>query len=340
MPHWLMKLEIEGQLGVEAGTESLIYRHPGGDYEVHLQNLRMEPGCETPLLAAFLLFPAETLEDAENVGEEHARSFVDFLSFTTGARFRAREPLFVYDWTPGVAEREGMVFHHAPDPDLPQLVMNKELATSLESLLCSSSDSELMRALHWFAVGAAAETQDEQFQLFWFAIEIMARRTKPTERVPDLCAKCRQPLFCKTCDEIPTHRPYPAQAVAQLFERHVSDEPDLAYRAASSMRHALIHADEIRRVVEETGFTLGRLVDVVGGVAWAALFTALRAQAIPPASGQVCLLQPSTFRHLRVRARARVAFRSPEGRDPQFSDVPNTQIRLVVENAAEQVDDA
>lgn len=328
-----MKLEIEGHLGVELGTGSLVYRHPSGDYTVHLANLRMEPGCEKPLLSAFLTYDAESLEEAESVGEKYARSFGDFLAFTTGARFRVSEPLFVYDWTPGLAKREGLVFHYAPDPSLPQLVMNSEHAESLQSLLGSDSDSELMRALHWFAAGLAADAPDEQFQLFWFAIEIMARRGKSAGKIPDSCAKCRQPLFCPTCNETPSHRPYPAQAVEGLFRRHVSNEPDRAYRAASSMRHALTHAEDICLVESDLGLDLGRLVDVVGGVAWAALLASLRTQAIPPESGELCLIEPTTFRHCDTRVHAGVSFASPAGRDTEFTDVPDVTVRLVVEDA-------
>jgi hypothetical protein len=340
MPRWLMKFEIEGQLGVEVGIPRLVYKHPAGTYEVHFENRHMEPGCETPLLTVYVIFDADTLEDAEIAGNRHVRSFVDFLPFTTGYRFRIKRPLCLFDWTKGIAKRRGIVFHHASDPMLPQLIMGHEHASTLERLLSSDTDPDLMRALHWFASGVSAELQDEQFELFWFAIEIMARRTRNREKVPDLCAACHQPLYCPNCQKVSTHRPYPSQAIDQLFARHISDEPQRAYERASAMRHALLHGEEIARVEEETGRTLGWFVDLVGNVAWKSLLSALVEQIGPRESERLYFIQTSTFRHREVEARAEGAFHSPDGRETNFSDIPDLDIKLIVQDAPGPSNDA
>jgi hypothetical protein len=48
MPRWLMKFSVEAHLGVEPGTSALSFHHPDGRYEVHLENLQMDPGHEDP----------------------------------------------------------------------------------------------------------------------------------------------------------------------------------------------------------------------------------------------------------------------------------------------------
>jgi hypothetical protein len=333
MPRWLMKFEIEGHLGVEREISRLVYRHPAGKYEVHLENQYMEPGCQSPLLMAYIIFDADNIEAAESSGDRHMRSFVDFLPFTTGYRFRIRRALCLFEWTKGIAKHRGTVFQYFPDPSLPQLVLSRQHVLTLERLLLSDTDPDLMRALHWFASGVSAELQDEQFELFWFAVEIMAHRTRKTDKVPDKCAVCHQPLYCPNCQKVSTHRPYPSQEISQLFARHISDEPQRAFEWASAMRHALLHGDEIARVEKETGRTLGWFVDLVGRVAWKSLYSALGDKIGMSDSERLYFIQTDTFGHREIQARADGSFHSPEGRETEFTDIPNLDIKMLVQDA-------
>ena len=87
MRRWLMKFEIEGHWGVERGVVRLTFRHPRDLYEIHLENQHMEPGCETPLSSAYILFDENDVDSAEKAGEKLFSRFVDFLTFAAGARF-------------------------------------------------------------------------------------------------------------------------------------------------------------------------------------------------------------------------------------------------------------
>lgn len=330
MPRWLMKFEVEAHLGVVAGVPRLILRHPKGHYEVQLENHQMQPGMEVPLLNAYLLFEADTIEAADLLGEKLMKQFLDFLAFTTGSRFRVKRPLCLFDWTTGVQERHGYVYRYFPDPGLPQLVLSDRLVPALELLLASDDEPDLMQALHWFSVGVSAGPSDEQFELFWFAIETLARYSGSKDKVPDLCARCREPLFCRKCDEVSTHRPYPSQAIRQLFVRHVSNDPERAFRLSSTMRHALLHGDEVAKVEQENGVTLSQLVDVVGKLAWVALLDALVRRTAEDRV-QVGLIQPTTFLHHRVAFKAHVGIQTPVDREPAFSDLPNFEVDLIVE---------
>ena len=331
MPRWLMKFEIEGHLGVEPDLPHLAFKHPNGHYEVEIENHHMLPGCEVPLLHAYLLFEADTIDAADGSGEKTMRRFVDFLAFTTGSRFRIKRPLCLFDWSAGIHERHGYVYRYFPDPQVPQLILGKRHIPTLELLLAADTDQDLMQALHWFSAGASAGPSDEQFELFWFAIETLARYSRSKEKVPDLCAKCREPLFCNKCAEVSTHRPYPTQAIKQLFTRHVSNDPDRPFRLASEMRHALLHGNEVSRVERENGMTLPQLVDVVGFVAWAALLDALVKRTAED-TVRLGLIQPNTFLHHRVAFKAHVGFQSPEGREPTFNDLPNFEVDLIVQD--------
>ena len=126
-----------------------------------------------------------------------------------------------------------------------------------------------------FLPGCRRPPPEEQFELFWFSIETIARSARNKTKVPDRCAMCQEPLYCPNCQKISTHRPYPSQTIRQLFARHVSNDADRMYRITSSMRHALLHGDRVSRVEAEFDLTLSGLVDIVGKIAWVALLTNL-----------------------------------------------------------------
>ena len=330
MPRWLAVFEVEGHLGVDASQPELVYRHPRGEFTLHLKNLNMEPGCQVPTLSAFVLFEGGEIEAAEPTGKAHLRDFLDLLGLATGSRFRVLGITGVFDWSPGISERAGIVFSEVPDPDVPQLLLTADLVGTVDSLLALTSDRDLMRATHWFRAAASADALDEQFQLFWFSIEIMARKTRSVEKVTSDCPRCGSPLYCQQCEDAPKHRPYPSQAIQQLFARHLTSDADRLYKAASSMRHALLHADDVERAVDEGGMQLGELVDLVGRLAWASLISVARTQVEPPPGGRLGLIEPSTFRHRYGQARAEISFMSPEGREIEFSDIPTVRIETTV----------
>ena len=89
MPHWMMKFEVEGHLGVESTVPEVVFHHPNGLYEVHVRNLRMDPGVEKPLLHMFILFDADDLPSADAQGTEHLNRFLQFLSFARARDFES-----------------------------------------------------------------------------------------------------------------------------------------------------------------------------------------------------------------------------------------------------------
>lgn len=340
MPHWLMKLEVEGHLGIEDALPRLTFKHPRGQYEVHLENSDMRPGCEVPLLNAYLTFDADSLEGAEVAGQALIQRFLEFLAFSTGSRFRVRRPLCLLDWSTGIVERQGYVYRSFSNPDVPQRVLNGLLASTLELLLWSDADADLMSALHWFAAAVSAKPPDQQFQLFWFAIETLARHSRSKDKVPDRCGICREPLYCRKCEEVTTHRPYPSQAIEQLFHRFISDEPGRACKLASSTRHALLHAEDLSEVERRNETTLAQLVDLVGGLAWVALLDALVRHAPSEGPKRIDLIQPNTFLHHRVAFKVQVSCPTRPDREPLFTDLPQFELNLIVKERATETSDA
>ena len=330
MGTWLMKFEVEADLGIEPSLGELVFKHPQGLFEVHLENHQMEPGCKSPSLHAYFLFQADGLDDAAVTGETHCRQFLDVLVFTTGARFRVGRRLCVFDWSADAEHRQGYVYNQFPDPNLPQLVLGQPISSSIELLLSADASADLRQAVHWFSVGVSATSPEEQFELFWFAIETIARFSRDKTKVPDRCAVCKEPLYCPSCEEVSTHRPYPSQSIQQLFAQHISTDADQVYEMASSMRHALLHGDRVSRVEAKFNRTLSQLVDTVGKVARVALLHNLVPTMHRKGRFQMELVEPNTFLHHQLDVAASLAFQSPSGRPPVFTDIPKCELGLSV----------
>src|SRR5215204_5339272 len=71
MPKWLMKFGLEAHLGTKPGVAELVFNHPQGTYQVHLQNADVRPGIELPLLHAYVLFDADDIKTAAADGARH-----------------------------------------------------------------------------------------------------------------------------------------------------------------------------------------------------------------------------------------------------------------------------
>ena len=334
MGTWLMKFEVKADIGIEASLRELVFKHPDGSFEVHLENHQMEPGCKSPSLHAYFLFQADGPDDAEVRGEKHCSQFLDVLVFTTGARFRAGRRIYVFDWSPGVDRRQGYVYNQFPDPNLPQLVLGQCISSSIELLSSADANADLRQAVHWFSAGVSAASPEEQFELFWFSIETIARFSRDKTKVPDRCAVCEEPLYCPSCEAVSTHRPYPSQSIQQLFARYISNDADQVYRMTSSMRHALLHGDRVSRVESEFNRTLPQLVDTVGKVARLALLNNLVSTVRQEGVVEMGFIEPNTFLHHQVDLRVHVAFESPSGRPPVFTDIPEFDLDLIARDQA------
>ena len=326
MGTWLMKFEVEADLGVDLKLGELVFRQPDGRFTVHLKNHQMEPGCDSPSLHAYFSFQADDIDRAEAAGEEHCARFLDFLVFATGARFHMSRRVCVFDWAADVDWRHGYIYKQFPNPDLPQLVLDQSTSSTLTLLLSADANADLMQAVHWFSAAASATSAEEQFELFWFSIETIARCSEDKTRVPDKCAVCQEPLYCPKCKEVSTHRPYPSQKIQRLFARHVSKDADEMYRMTSRMRNALLHGDRVISVEAAFGFSLSQLVDLLARVAWAALLENILPTLGKEGTGRLGFILPNTFLRHRVEFKGHIAFQSPPGRPPVFTDLPTSGI--------------
>jgi hypothetical protein len=321
MARWVMKHYVESDLGLRPELSGLSFKHPTGKYEVYLENHDIKPGSELPLLVAHVVFEAPTIEEAKTRGERLIVQILDQLAFSTRTRFRLHRTFCLFDW--GNDEwHAGQVYALFANPDRPQQLLGNELASFLELLNSVDSARELVRAQHWISTAVGEEDADQQFQFFWFALETLARLKAKKEKVPDRCSRCREPLYCPACKEVPTHRPYPNQHIKSIFDRF-SDDADRLFKVASSTRHAMLHADDLDAVEKENGFTVADLVDIVGDLAWRALLEAVVLGMPQEAGVRLETVLPSSL--LRRRQRVQLDVRLQLGSEPSFASLPNPE---------------
>jgi hypothetical protein len=233
----------------------------------------------------------------------------------------------LFDWSVDVKDREGYVYHYSPDPNLPQTIMNNDIVATVEALLNSDGgNADTMQALLWFSSAVNAGRPEDKFQLFWFCIETLARKTRNKSLVPDKCPACREPLYCGKCEKVSMHRPYPTQAIGQLFVRFISGDAALLFGVAGKMRHALLHGDLVEEVERECGRKLSELVDDLGRLAWVALLDALAKASKHRGKVRLRLIQPSTFLRYQQVFTGHVSAEFAVGREPTFDEIPNFEL--------------
>lgn len=328
MTRWIADFEVEGHVCVRDKTAKLRYVHSEPPYEVHIRNLKTEPGADPPLLSVQVISDAGSASDAAENSRTHLKVFLDTLAFVTNAKYSIRRLLQVADWSPGLKERDCVQYQRFPGHDLPIPGLNQSILDTVAALHVTPLDPRLRRALKWFALGVSDVYLDDQFQHFWFVLEIAAEVTKNSERVPDRCQRCKAPLLCPTCNETPTHRPFPKQAIRQLIERTVPNDADKTFEIFLNVRNALLHGEEVTDIEAAIEYSMDKVVNIAGHVAWKGLLNAL-APAI--AGKKLNVLQTNIYTHDTLSAGVVMkvgAFRDPN--DPQIDELPKLQISMTI----------
>jgi hypothetical protein len=276
MKQWMADFRIESRLTLAPQSRELNAKI--GDYEFFLQDASPDdPAGES--IAAQVKLAAEDLKSAESASLEAMRYFLDLLSFSTGFGFRIRRRRFVMDWSPGLEVREALAYGHASDTDdrWPELE-GVYLDTAREIAECENL-KQFRSAMHWYGAGLRSTIAEDQFQYFWFVLELIAEITKGKELVADKCQRCGSDLFCNSCNSVSQHRPFVKQGIESIMDRlKVSKERQ---RDLFTIRNGLMHGDtrdeielKIRRESPDVEFA--DAVDFLAGCAFMAIFNSLK----------------------------------------------------------------
>jgi hypothetical protein len=306
MPRFLANWEVESDLILPEGQPFVRHDHPAGTYTAFLRNI---PGTrnEHTFLSMQFIFMAPELKQAKALAEEQAKEFIDYLAFASSLKIRLRNLLQIWNWEqPGTFMRECLYWSSpTASSDAPFEALDGTLLETLSLLQAHPSDSRLRRALKWYANGIASPYRDDQFVYFWFVVEVVAQITKEPARVPDKCPTCRTPLYCETSGATPLHRPYPKQAIEQLFARTITDQSDTFYRHASEARNRLMHGDEVHTIEASLQVDFTLLVNTLGRFAWTVLFNQFASSMV---GKNPMFLQPNQYVAYNLSGVAHVQF--------------------------------
>lgn len=330
MTRFLANWEVESDITLPDKTPYLRYDHPDGRYTAFLRNIP-EDRNGLLFLSMQFVFNAPSLRESRKVGEQLAKEFLDFVTLASNLKLRLRNILQIFNWEPdGPTMRDCIYFSpSAAHGGGPFDALQKPLLDSVAMLQSQAIDPRLRRALKWFGNGVAARSPDDQFSFFWFVIELVAQHIKGPAPVPDKCPVCKGPLYCEMCGSTPLHRPYPKQAVQQLFARYVPQDkgPEEFYERASEARNMLMHGDEVKSIEEALNLELSELVDDMGELAWVSLMN----QFIPALVGkQPVFIQTNQYVHMTMTGNAvmQVGF-TANFDNPDPAHFPKVQISMI-----------
>ena len=322
----LAEFEVFADLLPHSDHPELSFRHPNKEFEVILKTERFHPG-KSGILNAKIVFETDSLDSASIKGENLLASFLDTLSFVTNSHFIIQEVLRVVDWTPGIEHRKCIQFKHFGDPQLPIQGLTPDILSTVESIENKFIPARIRRAIRWFSYAVSARTDEDRFQYFWFVLELTAQELKTSEKLPSKCPQCREPLYCPKCEKIPVHRPFPKDAILQLFNRIVSDRPDEFFEKATLVRNRLLHGDDINELEHELDRSFSSFVDITGKAAWFSLIACLAELGISMKGTK--FLETNRYSNLNVQAGVHMRFRTdPDNPDPH--NFPSLTVEMIV----------
>ena len=321
---WVAGFRVFADLILPADTPALTYRQPEGEVEIEIRNAEKDE-FDSASLTVYVTLPAADREGARTRSADILHSFLYLLTFVTAMKFRLARRLFVLDWSPGVTDlREGLVWARSLEP--PQHdAMSAEFIESVALFESASGSTTSQRALRWFSLGVRASIMEDQFQYFWFVIELVANAKKVAEKVADRCATCRGDLYCPTCEGPSMHRPYSVQKIRMIMKS--AGATDDVIERASLVRNMIMHGDDREHIEEEltkvdSEVGLKEVVNVLGRLAREVI---LRTFTFPPGTATpVTILDVSTYVEHSLEVIADIALGLMPGADamnPKIDDI-------------------
>lgn len=236
---------LDSDLCLAADAAPLALRDPGGSFSLTLLNADKSAGPTTAVLSAQLTFDANAFDrELRDVAYSKLFDILNGLAFTTSRKFSIVRLKRLIDWTPGLVERDAIIYHDTPEWDLAEPALDQFLDTA-ERLFAMNSGAEQNTAMRWYRLALQAAVLEEQFSYFWFALEISAEAMKGKDKVPSKCPRCQAKLFCETCKDYPLHRRYAGEAIQQVVETVHPDNAEEIFKTLQLIRHTLMHGGRI-----------------------------------------------------------------------------------------------
>lgn len=287
--------EINSEISIIQDDKILRITHPSGLYRARIQNIKRLDFTTHFRLSLHLYFEAPSLKESKEIGNNLLADCLNMLAFTTGSKFERHRIRQIVDATAGKSGmREVLLWSDSIQHEDPQPFLDDHVSSAIEKLSEFDVPPAIRRALRWYRLGINADVPDDQFMYFWFAIEIVAEHQKSTEKVPDKCSKCGSPLYCESCEDHPTHRPYPKQAIRSLMLAVDKECDDETVKLLDKTRNSLMHGATLAEIEKEHAELEDHIVDILGRILFRALVSQFPHEFF---DGSLSMGFPSTFVH-------------------------------------------
>lgn len=319
---------LDSDLCLAKGDPPMEIKGPNGSFTLSLSNTSDAVQQPTGVLAARILFDADDLHSARDRADDILYASLNALSFATGHPFSYNDLKQIIVWEPGVSMRDMIRYLETPMKDRAQPLLQADFKESVEHYLVVQEGEKQQTALRWFRLGLAADSLEDQFTYFWFSLEISARLTKGTEKVPSKCPQCKNPLYCEKCATHPVHKKYEGEAIKDAICRHVSGDGEDIFKTLQKIRHTILHGDRISSVIDSLSCSQEEAVNALGHITQSALldiFTAHNKDA--PSEVMLARADDITRKKLIVSMHASVGM-GGDIDNPTFKDIPNIQVSV------------
>lgn len=343
MTRWRVDFRVKSDLVLAKHERKLLFVPADNSYEIHLFTKRGQGkhAADELYLSSHVVLQDEDPQSAADKAEIHLRQFLDVLAIVTSVYYRIEGRILVADWTPGLTNRRFLHFKSFPDPHVPLYALRQDHLETVKKLMANPIPRSVQLAMRWWARGVSAGQASEQFQFFWYALEILAEHAKPSVKVPSKCPTCNGDLFCPSCKVTPLHRPYPKQAVKMLVEKHVRGEPDHFFALIDEARNRLLHGDDPKEIERELSIKWEKISDSLGKATWAALLSTLIniTAANATQAGKLALIETNTYvpYHVTVASDISMGVAHADPANPQIEEFqPDFQLDMIVHEGQEE----
>lgn len=339
MTRWRVDHEIKSNLVLVQNEKRIVFHAPDTSHSIYLVT-RRGPGKhasdELYISSHVILYDDDPVEAGEKA-DEYLNEFLETLAVVTSGSFRVKGPTLIVDWSPGLTDRKCLSFKKFPDPHVPGYALSQELVDTVAKYSAQSIPLDVRLAMSWWARGIAASLPHDQFQYFWYALEILAEHLKPPTKIATTCPHCQDDLYCRSCDTVPRHRPYPKQAIRLLIEKHVRDNPQEFFEKVDKARNMLLHGEDRRQIEHDLDLSWEKLSNSLGKTTWYALLDALGRQMRKTSSvhPKLALIHVRSYTHYHVSMRTDLIITTHHANpdDPQIDEfvLPDLQIDMIVD---------
>jgi hypothetical protein len=319
---------LDSDLCLKPGAEPLTLSDPQGRFSLSLSNAsEAEHAVPDAVLSAQLVFETglsltEAFREVQQVATNWLGYALNALTYATNRKFVPRSLKHLIDWTPGLVERDAMIYTETPEWDLAEPALDNGFIDTAERLLAMDSGGEHQAALRWYRIGIQEKVLEQQFSYFWFALEVVAEAIKGIERVPSKCPRCQSPLYCEQCRTHPTHRRYPGEAIHEVVCRVHPQGSDEVFQILQRIRHALMHGGRIADI-RDLPCDDQQAVDKLAFVTWNAIGLTANQAGDPRRGTELNFGVPEHFARRVIVANVHIRVPLPGDPDnPRFADFP------------------